>query len=115
PYTTLFRSCPLTDLSNHAIFSLGIASLIKKNQKRKQMKKIQLLAVLLLASASYQCKEAKKDAQDAVDETIEIVGEIKEEVTAKTIKFAMEPKSDSNVKGDVSFTEEGDEVKMIAV
>ncbi len=34
---------------------------------------------------------------------------------AKTIKFAMEPKSDSNVKGDVSFTEEGDEVKMIAV
>ncbi len=79
------------------------------------MKKIQLLAVLLLASTSYQCKEVKKDAQDAADETIEIVGEIKEEVMAKTIKFAMEPKSDSNVKGDVSFTEKGDEVKMIAV
>ena len=79
------------------------------------MKKIQIMAVMLLAAVFYQCKEAKKEVKEATEETIEMVGDIKEEMMAKKIEFAMEPKSDSNVKGQVSFSQEGDEVKMLAV
>lgn len=80
------------------------------------MKTIQLTAMALLIAASYNCKEVKKDAQEATDE----VEAAAKEMTAKTvevetIKFKMEPKSDSNVTGDVTFTEEGGKVMMTAL
>ena len=62
---------------------------------------------------TYSCKQTKKSAE----ETIEEVEEVKIETTKeepKTIEFMMEPKSDSNVKGEVTFTEEDGKVKMIA-
>ena len=69
---------------------------------------------------TYNCKEVKKGAEDARDEVKEAADEMKEaakEVTEEvnTIKFMMEPKSDSNVKGTVTFTEENGTVSMTAM
>ena len=69
----------------------------------------------LVLIVGYNCKEVKKDTEEAVDDVEAAVEEMKEEVSVEAIKFAMEPKSDSNVKGDVSFTEENGEVKMTAM
>ncbi|MFH6604302.1 superoxide dismutase family protein [Maribacter algicola] len=79
------------------------------------MKKIKIMALGLVMIAGYNCKEVKKDAEDAAEDVETVVEEVKEEVSVETIKFSMEPKSDSNVKGDVTFTEENGEVKMTAV
>lgn len=76
------------------------------------MKTIKLSAMALLIAASYNCKEVKKEAQEA---TVEVETVAKEIVEVETIKFKMEAKSDSNVTGDVTFTEEGEKVAMIAV
>lgn len=78
------------------------------------MKKIKLLALGLILTASYNCKEVKKEAKEATEDMETVVEEIKEKVEVKTIKFAMEPKSDSNVKGEVTFTEKDGKVKMTA-
>jgi Cu-Zn family superoxide dismutase len=74
--------------------------------------KLPLAAMSLLAVVS--CKEVKKEANDAADEMEEAVEEVKQEVMAQSIKFMMEPKSDSDVKGEVTFTEENGAVKMMA-
>lgn len=83
------------------------------------MKTIKLAAMGLLIAASYNCKETKKEAdkaadtmEEAADEMKEAAKEIVQDVT--TIKFMMEPKSDSNVKGTVTFTEENGTVHMTA-
>ncbi len=78
------------------------------------MKKINLLALGLILMVTYNCKEAKKEAKEASEEMEETVKEIKEEITVETIKFSMEPKSESAVKGDVTFTEEEGKVMMVA-
>lgn len=78
------------------------------------MKTIQLVAMGLLIAASYNCKDFKegmkegmKDAEAAAEK------EVKEMV--ETIKFKMEPKSDSKVSGDVTFTETDGKVMMVAM
>ena len=83
------------------------------------MKKIKVLALGIVLFASYQCKDVKKEAdkaaegvEDAVVDVEQAAKEIKDEVMAQTIKFTMEPKSDSGVQGEVTFTEENGEVKM---
>ncbi len=83
------------------------------------MKKLKLVALGLLIASSYNCKDFKqgykdgmKDAEEEVNETAK---ESKEEVAVETIKFMMEPKSESNVKGEVTFTEEGGTVSMVAM
>ena len=83
------------------------------------MKKIKVLALGIVLFASYQCKDVKKEAdkaaegvEDAVADVEQAAKEIKDEVMAQTIKFTMEPKSDSGVQGEVTFTEENGEVKM---
>ena len=76
------------------------------------MKKIQLLSLSLLLFASYSCKEVKKESEKAIDGIEAKVEEITEEI--KVLKFSMEPKSDSNVTGDVTFTEENGTVRMQA-
>ncbi len=78
------------------------------------MKKINVLALALVVALSYNCKEAKKDTKEATDEMETAVEEMAEEVMAEPIKFKMEPKSDSKVAGDVTFTEEGGQVRMTA-
>ncbi len=79
------------------------------------MKKVTLYALGLVLMAGYSCKEVKKETEEATDEMESAVEEMQEEETVETIKFSMEPKSDSNVKGDVTFTEENGEVKMMAM
>lgn len=74
------------------------------------MKKIKLMVLALVVMAGYNCKEAKKDANDAKEEVTEEIMEEEVEV----IKFSMEPKSDSKVAGEVTFTQEGNTVKMMA-
>lgn len=83
------------------------------------MKKIKVLALGIVLFASYQCKDIKKEAdkaaegvEDAVADVEQAAKETKDEVMAQTIKFTMEPKSDSGVQGEVTFTEENGEVKM---
>ncbi len=78
------------------------------------MKTIKVLVLCFVIGLSYQCKEVKKEAQDASEEVKEAMKEIKEEVNVEPIKFTMEPKSDSKVKGDVTFTDENGKVKMMA-
>lgn len=79
------------------------------------MKTIKLAVMGLLIATSYNCKEAKKETKEAADEMMEETTEMVQEVQAETIKFTMEPKSDSDVKGDVTFTEEDGTVAMTAM
>jgi Cu-Zn family superoxide dismutase len=78
------------------------------------MKKIKLMSLVTILAISYSCKEVKKEANDATDEMEETMQEIKEEVTEEVIKFTMEPKSDSKVTGEVTFTQAEGKVKMVA-
>lgn len=77
------------------------------------MKTLKLAAIALVLIVSYSCKEAKKESKEASEEMEEVVEEVKEEMT-KSVKFAMKPKSDSNVSGEVAFTEEDGKVMMMA-
>ncbi|WP_281540510.1 superoxide dismutase family protein [Maribacter aestuarii] len=79
----------------------------------KKILKFELAALALLVM--FSCKEAKKEASDAANDTEEAMEEMMEEETVETIKFMMEPKSDSSVEGEVTFIEENGEVKMMAV
>ena len=80
----------------------------------KKIFKIELAALALLAVVS--CKEVKKEASEAEAETEEVMDDMMDdEETMEAINFMMEPKSDSSVKGEVSFTEEDGEVKMTAM
>jgi Cu-Zn family superoxide dismutase len=71
------------------------------------MKLVKITALALILMASYNCKEAKKEANEAVPE----MEEVKEEV--EMISFKMEPKSDSGVSGEVTFVSENDRVSMV--
>ena len=72
-----------------------------------------LLAILVV----FSCKEVKKEASDAKEEVEELMDEAKTEMNEEetVVKFMLEPKSDSKVKGEVTFTEDDDEVSMVAV
>lgn len=78
------------------------------------MKKLQATILGLILITSFSCKQAKKEAEETATEAEEIVEEVVEKVEAKTITFKMEPKSDSNVAGEVTFTEENGKVSMKA-
>ena len=75
------------------------------------MKKIKLIALVLVIMTGYSCKEAKKESKEVKDE---VATEVKEDVNVEVIKFSMEPKSNSNVKGEVTFTQEDGKVIMTA-
>ncbi|MBM1105891.1 superoxide dismutase family protein [Aurantibacter crassamenti] len=74
------------------------------------MKKINLAILVLVLIASYSCKEVKKEIKE-VSKELEFETN---EVDIETINISMEPKSNSDVKGEVTFTEENNMVKMIA-
>jgi Cu-Zn family superoxide dismutase len=78
------------------------------------MKKIHIIALSMVLAFSYNCKDGKKAEKEdssTSDEPSEIMVE---EANIEVIKFAMEPKSDSDVTGDVVFTEENGMVMMKA-
>lgn len=85
------------------------------------MKNIRL-ALLTAAVITYgSCKETKKEVDKASNEMeqemqqMEETAEKMEESTmGQTITLAMNSASDSGVKGDVTFTQNGEEVKMVA-
>ncbi|QBA64482.1 superoxide dismutase family protein [Muriicola soli] len=77
--------------------------------------KITKIAVLgLIVALTYSCKEAKKKTGEAAEEMEETMETVKDEVMVEAIAFKMEPKSDSNVAGEVKFTEEDGSVTMEA-
>ncbi len=78
------------------------------------MKKVKLLALGLVLISGYNCKEVKKETKEASEEMEEAIEKVQEEEAVETIKFTMEPKSDSSVQGEVVFTEENGGVKMTA-
>ncbi|TAI49215.1 superoxide dismutase family protein [Flagellimonas allohymeniacidonis] len=78
------------------------------------MRKIIALPLALLLVMALSCKQAKKEVESAAEEVEETVEEVKEIAEVKTITFEMEPKSDSEVSGTVTFTEENGTVIMKA-
>ncbi|WP_445382522.1 superoxide dismutase family protein [Robiginitalea sp. IMCC43444] len=78
------------------------------------MKRISLLLIGLLLISSYSCKQAKKEAEEASEAIEKSVEMVQEEVMEESIAFKMEPKSDSEVSGEVSFTEKDGMVSMSA-
>jgi Cu-Zn family superoxide dismutase len=78
------------------------------------MKFARIAVLSLILITSYNCKEAKKEASEAAEEMEESLEAIADEVMAEAITFKMEPKSDSNVAGEVTFTEENGKVVMKA-
>jgi Cu-Zn family superoxide dismutase len=87
----------------------------EQNLKTFKMKKISAIVLGLVLISSVGCKQAKKETEEASEEMEKVVEEVKEEVMEVTsIKFQMEPKSDSNVSGEVTFTEENGTVTMKA-
>jgi Cu-Zn family superoxide dismutase len=84
------------------------------NLKILTMKKLQAIALGLILTMSFSCKQAKKEAEEATSEAEEVVEEAIEVVESQKITFEMEPKSDSNVTGEVTFTEDNGKVVMKA-
>ena len=78
------------------------------------MKKIIALPLGLILITAFSCKQAKKEADETAEEVEETVEKVVEEVKVESLKFDMEPKRDSNVKGEVTFTQEDDMVTMVA-
>ncbi len=95
------------------IYFLNFKKLNLKTRKMKKIFKFELAALALLAV--FSCKDAKKEASDAVMEIEAVAEEVKEEVMAENITFMMEPKSGSDVKGEVSFTAKDGTVTMKAM
>jgi Cu-Zn family superoxide dismutase len=78
------------------------------------MKNIKLAVLGLLLIWGYSCNEVKKDAAKTSNETEEFLDNNRKEKYVETITISMEPKSDSNVTGEVTFTDENGIVKMVA-
>jgi Cu-Zn family superoxide dismutase len=78
------------------------------------MKKIIFALSLAVISLSYSCKETKKEVKETSDEIENGVSDMTDEMDDKTMTITLEPKSDSSVKGEVTFTEKDGEVMMVA-
>lgn len=78
------------------------------------MKKIQGIALGLVLILSYQCKQAKKDMNDATEEVQESMDMAKDQMTDNTLTVNLEPKNDSGVSGQITFTQKDGMVTMHA-
>ncbi|RIV68348.1 superoxide dismutase family protein [Flagellimonas aequoris] len=78
------------------------------------MKKFQILVLGLVLITAFSCKQIKKDAEKASEEIEETVDQTVEKMEPKVLTLKMEPKSDSNVMGEVTFTEDNGVVIMKA-
>jgi Cu-Zn family superoxide dismutase len=85
------------------------------------MKTIKLTLIGLLMIGSYSCKEVKKDADNAGDSMEEGMDDMQNDANAtkadmmgKSLTVQMMSKSGSDVQGTVTFTQEDDEVTMMA-
>lgn len=86
------------------------------------MKKLIAIPLGAIFAFSMSCKDFKKGVEDGYNDAKKEANEATEEVESKmeetievtSLKFSLEPKSDSNVSGEVNFDEENGEVKMMA-
>lgn len=78
------------------------------------MKKLIVLPLTLLLFTAFSCKEVKKETENTSEEVEQAAETVTKEVQVESIKFQMEPKNDSGISGEVTFTEENGEVKMMA-
>ncbi|NVN18616.1 superoxide dismutase family protein [Muricauda sp. HICW] len=78
------------------------------------MKSIQAIALALVFIMAFSCKQAKKETEEATEEVEETVDQMAETTEPESITFSMEPKSDSNVNGEVVFTQDNGNVVMKA-
>lgn len=76
------------------------------------MKNTSIFTLAIIMVLTIACKNEKKEAEQNIEETVTN----KEEVASKVevITFSLEPKSDSNVSGTVTFTQENGSVTMVA-
>ena len=81
------------------------------------MKIFKMELALLALLVAFSCKEVKKEASDAKEEVQDLMDEAENEMNddETVVKFMLEPKSDTDVKGEVTFTEDDGEVSMVAV
>ncbi|MBT8234654.1 MAG: superoxide dismutase family protein [Bacteroidia bacterium] len=77
------------------------------------MKKIESILLLGLLVLFVHCKETKKEDSTESDTDTEVQTETVEE-NIEVVNFKMEPKSNSSVAGEVSFTEENGQITMLA-
>ena len=79
------------------------------------MKKLQFLSLVLVITLTASCKDNKNGKGDAdnVENSLEEVQIMKRET--KKVKILLEPKSDSNLNGNVVFLEENGVVTMTAL
>jgi Cu-Zn family superoxide dismutase len=78
------------------------------------MKILKFNLMLLAIIAVVSCKEAKKEADKVDGEMDTEMEKVAEELTTNRISMLMEPKSDSDVSGEVSFVEKDGKVTMTA-
>ncbi|ADV47533.1 superoxide dismutase copper/zinc binding protein [Cellulophaga algicola DSM 14237] len=82
------------------------------------MKKLIFALTIAVISISYSCKETKKEVEETSDEiensANEMTDDMEDTMDEKTMTISLEPKSDSKVKGEVTFTEKDGEVMMVA-
>lgn len=82
------------------------------------MKKIIVLIAIGFVGLSYSCKEVKKETEEAKGAMESTVDDAKKsleaQMTDKSLSIALAPKSESNVKGEVTFTQKGETVMMLA-
>lgn len=73
--------------------------------------KIKFLAIyMVLFVALISCKNKTNDSNEMQEENVEET--VEENVEVKQLSIIMEPRSDSNTNGNISFTEENGIVKM---
>ena len=78
------------------------------------MKHLKLLALALSIVFATACKDNKKETETETEMETEVEKTVEETVTKKELKIDLSPKSDTDVKGSVKFTEENGKVKMMA-
>ncbi|AXT50628.1 superoxide dismutase family protein [Aquimarina sp. BL5] len=79
------------------------------------MKTLNLLVIAFLSIIILGCKGDKKEGKEYENKVNEEITEEKEETSkSKTLAMSLTPKSDSEVSGNVTFTEEGGMVTMVA-
>ena len=76
------------------------------------MNKTSIFTFAFLMVLTIACKNTQKEPDQKAEETTTKKEEVASNI--KVIKFALEPKSDSNVSGTVTFTEENGFVTMFA-
>lgn len=75
------------------------------------MKKIIVTLSILFISFAYSCKNQNKKAEETSTTKATVIPDNKE---SKTLTIILEPKSNSNVTGKITFTQNNNKVAMVA-